>query len=102
MTSAKSNKPLFERRDRSETVERPEECGSMIAELLGQLDAGATAEVVRILAARLGQYERRYGKVRIEETLASLHPDTTTCEQVADRIEGIRTLVGIVMLVKGV
>ena len=86
----------------SETLEQLRKHDSVVAELLGGTDGGTVAEVMRILAARLGYYERRYGKVRLEETLMCLHADGPTCEQIADRVHGMQTLIAVLLLASGV
>lgn len=58
--------------------------------------------VALILAAHIGFYQARLGKVPMEETLATLHPDHASDDQVEVLAQGMETLVAILMLATGV
>ena len=59
-------------------------------------------ELARVLAAYVGWRQRPYGKAPMEETLASLHAEEPTDEQIADLADGMQTLVAVLMLPTGV
>lgn len=58
-------------------------------------------EAARVLAMHVGYYQRRYGKVPMDETLAALHADNPTPDQLIDASEGMQCLIGILALVTG-
>jgi hypothetical protein len=70
----------------------------LVKQVLTEADKEVVKEVARVLAAHIGYYQRRYGQVPMEETLASLHTETPTDEQIADLAEGMQTLVAVLML----
>jgi hypothetical protein len=65
-------------------------------------DVSHGTKVARVLAVHIGHYQRRYGRVPMEETLARLHTEAPTDEQIADLAEGMQTLVAVLMLATGV
>ena len=74
--------------------------------LVKQVMAIANKEIIeaaaRVLATHVGYYERRYGTVPMQETLASLHAEAPTDEQIADLALGMQKLVAVLLLATGV
>src|SRR5690349_7533918 len=70
-----------------------QEYHALVKQVLSVADREVVEEVARVLAAHVGYYQRRHGKVAMEETLASLHAARPTDEQIADLAEGMQTLV---------
>jgi hypothetical protein len=83
-------------------LEKLREYHALVKQVTAIADKDLVEEVARILAAHVGYYQRRYGKVPMEETLASLHAENPTDEQIADLAEGMQTLVAVLMLATGV
>ena len=92
---------VFEPLPDGATVEKLGHYDTVVAELLSVLDRAAAVELAGMLAARLGYYERRYGKIRLEETFMSVHADVPTPEQIADRVHGMQTLIALLMSASG-
>ena len=65
-------------------------------------DKAQIEEAVRMLSIHIGHYQRRYGKVPMEKTLAALHAENPTNEQLEDTAEGMRCLISVLMLAAGV
>ncbi len=83
-------------------VEKLREYQALVKQVMSIADKDTIEEVARVLAAHIGFYQRRYGKISMEETLASLHSEAPSDEQVADLAEGMQTLVAVFMLATGV
>lgn len=83
-------------------LEKLKEYHALVRQVIAVADKDVVEEVARVLAAHVGYYQRRYGKIPMEETLASLHADAPTDEQIADLAEGMQTLVAVLMLATGV
>ncbi|MDB5923521.1 MAG: hypothetical protein JWN13_2457 [Betaproteobacteria bacterium] len=86
----------------SDKLAKLKEYHALVKQVLAVADKEVVEEVARILAAHFGYYQRRYGQVSMEETLASLHTNAPTDEQIADSAEGMQTLVAVLMLATGV
>ena len=84
-----------------EKLTKLREYHALVKQVLGVADKDVVEEVARVLAAHIGHYQRRYGKIPIEETLASLHADEPSDEQIADLAEGMQTLIAALMLATG-
>lgn len=87
---------------RSERLDKLIEYHSLLKQLLSVADKSVIEEAARVLGAHVGYYERRFGKVPMEETLASLHAEYPTDEQIAELAQGLETLIAILMLATGV
>jgi hypothetical protein len=83
-------------------LDKLNEYHALVKQVMALADKETIEEVARVLAAHIGRYQRRYGKVPMEETLASLHADAPTTAQIADLAEGMQTLVAVLMLATGV
>src|SRR3954451_9532026 len=83
-------------------LDKLREYHALVKQVLTTADKEVLEEAARVLAAHVGYYERRYGKVPLDETLAGLHADTPTDEQIAALAEGMQTLVAVLMLATGV
>ena len=83
-------------------LEKLKEYHALVKQVTAIAEKDVVEEVARILAVHLAYYQRRYGKVPMEETLASLHAENPTDEQIADLAEGMQTLVAVLMLATGV
>ena len=88
--------------DATDQLEKLQEYHALVKQVLAVADKEVVEEVARVLAAHVGLYQRRYGTIPIEQTLASLHADAPTTEQIADLAEGMQTLVAVLMLATGV
>ena len=88
--------------DDSGKLEKLKEYQASVRQVIAVADKEVVEEVARVLAAHVGYYQRRYGKIPMEETLASLHAESPTDEQIADLAEGMQTLVAVLMLATGV
>lgn len=75
---------------------------ALVKQVMSIAEKETIEEVARVLATHVGYYQRRYGAIPMEETLASLHADSPTDEQIADLAEGMQTLVAVLMLTTGV
>lgn len=71
-------------------------------QLMAVADKRTIEEAARVLAVHVGYYERRYGKIAMEETLAALHSEQPTSEQLADLSAGMQCLVAVLVLATGV
>jgi hypothetical protein len=83
-------------------LEKLREYQELVKQVMAVADKDTIEEVARVLAAHIGSYQRRYGKIGLEETLASLHAQRPSDEQIADLAEGMQTLVAVFMLATGV
>jgi hypothetical protein len=79
-----------------------QEYHALVKQVLSVADKEVVEEVARVLAAHIGYYQQRYGKVPMEETLASLRAEHPTDERIAYLAEGMQTLVAVLMLATGV
>jgi hypothetical protein len=70
--------------------------------LMAIADKAQIEEAARVLAVHVGHYQRRYGKVPMEETLAALHTDTPNDAQLAATTEGMQCLIAVLMLATGI
>ena len=86
----------------NDKLEKLTEYHDLVKQVMAVADKEIVEEVARVLAARVGYYQRRYGAVPMEDTLASLRADAPTSEQIADLAEGMQTLVAVLMLATGV
>ena len=86
----------------SEKLEKLQEYHALVKQVLAVADKEVVEEVARVLATHIGRYQRRYGQLPMEETLASLHAEKPTDEQIANLAEGMQTLVAVLMLATGV
>src|SRR4051812_40462395 len=86
----------------SDKLAKLQEYHALVKQVLAVADKEVVEEVARVLAAHIGYYQRRYGQAPMEETLASLHAEHPTDEQIADLAEGMQTLVAVLMLATGV
>ena len=75
---------------------------ALVKQVMSIAEKETLEEVARVLATHVGYYQRRYGAIPMEETLASLHADSPTDEQIADLAEGMQTLVAVLMLTTGI
>ena len=75
---------------------------ALVKQVMSIAEKETIEEVARVLATHVGYYQRRYGAIPMEETLASLHADSPTDDQIADLAEGMQTLVAVLMLTTGV
>ena len=82
----------------TDQLEKLKEYHALVKQVLAVADKDVIEEVARVLAAHVGYYERRYGKVPLEETLATLNTDSPTSAQIADLAAGMQTLVAVLML----
>lgn len=71
-------------------------------QLLAVADKATVEEAARVLAVHVGYYQRRYGTVPMEETLAALHSDNPTGDQLDDLAAGMKCLVAVLALATGV
>lgn len=83
-------------------LEKLKEYHGLTKQAIAVADKDVVEEAARALAAHVGYYQRRYGKIPMEETLASLHAEAPTDEQIADLAEGMQTLLAVLMLASGV
>jgi hypothetical protein len=83
-------------------LEKLREYEALVKQVMAVADKDTIEEVARVLAAHVGFYQRRYGKLAMEDTLASVHAEAPTDEQIADLAEGMQTLVAVFMLATGV
>jgi hypothetical protein len=83
-------------------LEKLREYEALVKQVMAVADKDTIEEVARVLAAHVGFYQRRYGKLAMEDTLATVHAETPTDEQIADLAEGMQTLVAVFMLATGV
>ena len=83
-------------------LEKLEGYHALVKQLMAIADKQIIEEVARVLAAHIGYYQRRYGAVRMEEKLASLHSQAPTDEQLSDVAEALQTLIAVMMLASGV
>lgn len=74
----------------------------LLKQLLTAADKSEIEEAARVLGAHVGYYERRFGKIPMDETLASFHADYPTDQQIAELAQGLETLIAILMLATGV
>jgi hypothetical protein len=88
--------------ENSDKLAKLQEYHALVKQVLAVADKDHIEDAARVLAAHVGWYQRRYGKAPMEETLASLHSDSPTDEQIAGLAEGMQTLVAILMLATGV
>ena len=65
-------------------------------------DKNGIEHAARVVAAHIGCYQRRFGTIPIEETLAAVSVDYPNEEQIADLVAGMDTLIAILMLATGV
>jgi hypothetical protein len=79
-----------------------QEYQALVKQVLAAADKDIVEEVARVLAAHIGYYQRRFGPVPMEDTLASLHAEKPSDEQIAVLAEGMQTLVAVLMLATGV
>jgi hypothetical protein len=86
----------------SDTLKKLKEYHALVQLALALADKDVVEEAARVLAAHVGRYQRRYGKVPMEETLASLRSENPTDEQIADLAEGMQTLGAVLLLATGV
>ena len=86
----------------SDKLNKLREYHALVKQVMSIAEKETIEEVARVLAAHVGYYQRRYGAVPMEETLASLHAESPTDEQIADLAEGMQTLVAVLMLATGV
>jgi hypothetical protein len=83
-------------------LDKLNEYDALVKQVMALADKDTIEQVARVLAAHIGYYQRRYGRVPMEETLASLHAEAPTTAQIADLAEGMQTLVAVLMLTTGV
>jgi len=84
------------------SVDQVRDYHELTKRLMAVADKQALEETLRVLAVHVGYYQRRHGQVPMEETLAVLHSDNPTAEQLADLAEGLRCLTAVLMLATGV
>lgn len=60
----------------------------LLKRILAAADKPQVEEAARVLAAHVGYYQKRFGKIAMEETLASLHAEYPNGEQLAELVEG--------------
>ncbi len=87
---------------KSQRLEKLREYLALVTQVISVADKETIEEVARVLAAQVGSYQRRYGKIALEETLAGLRAQSPSDEQIADLAEGMQTLVAVFMLATGV
>ena len=75
---------------------------ALVKQVMAVADKETIEEVARVLAVQVGYYERRYGQVAMEESLATLHAESPTDEQISDLATGMQKLVAVLMLATGV
>lgn len=85
-----------------EALEKLIEYHGLLKQILAAADKHAIEEAARVLAAQVGYYERHYGKVPMEETLASFHAEYPSNEQLGELAQGMETLLAVLMLATGV
>jgi hypothetical protein len=88
--------------DEPDKLSKLREYQALVKQVMAIADKDTVEEVARVLAAHIGYYERRYGQVPMEETLASLHAEAPTDEQIADLAVGMQKLVAVLLLATGV
>jgi hypothetical protein len=86
----------------TDKLDKLREYHALVKQVMAVADKDVIEEVARVLAVHVGYYQRLYGKVPLEQTLASLHAEAPTNEQIADLAEGMQTLVAVLMLATGV
>lgn len=67
-------------------------------QIMAVADKTGIEEAAQVLAVHFGYYQRRNGKVPMEETLAALHGDEPVAEQLADLSEGSQSLLAVLCL----
>lgn len=85
----------------AEKLSKLREYHALVKQVMSVADKETIEEAARVLATHIGHYERRYGSIPLEETLASLHAERPTDEQIADLAAGMQTLVAVLMLATG-
>jgi hypothetical protein len=83
-------------------LDKLNEYHALVKHVTALADKDTIEEVARVLTAHIGYYQRRYGPVPMQETLASLHAEAPTTAQIADLADGMQTLVAVLMLAAGV
>jgi hypothetical protein len=83
-------------------LEKLREYHALVKKVMAVADKDVVEEVARVLATHVGYYQRRYGSIPLEETLAGLHAETPTDAQISDLAEGMQILVAALMLTTGV
>jgi len=88
--------------DGPDRLAKLKEYRALVTQVMAIADKETIEELARVLATHLGRYQRRYGALPIEDTLASMHAEAPTDEQIANLAEGMQTLVTVMMLATGV
>ena len=88
--------------DRAAVVAQLKDYHEIAKRLMAAADKGQLEEALRVLAIHVGYYQRRHGLVPMDETLAALHADKPTDDQLTDAVEGTRCLIAILALATGV
>ena len=78
------------------------EYDALVKQVMAVADKETIEEVARVLATHVGAYQRRYGALPLEDTLATLHAEPPSDDQIADLAQGMQTLVAVLMLATGV
>lgn len=87
--------------DSADKLSNLREYHALVKQVMAVADKETIEEVAPVLAVHVGYYERRYGQVAMEETLASLYAESPTDEQIADLTTGMQKLVAVLMLATG-
>jgi len=88
--------------DTADKLSKLKDYHALAKQVMGVADKQTIEEVARVLATRIGFYERRYGVIPMEDTIASLHAENPGEEQIADLAQGMQTLVSVMLLATGV
>ncbi len=102
LSTAPVEAPYNVQLDRDAVVQRLKDYHELAKRLMAVADKAQIEEAARVLAIHVGHYQRQYGQAPMEETLAALHADNPTDEQLADAAEGMRCLISVLMLATGV